>query len=270
MKHRQDTAEPRRRGPRSTALVATLLLLAALLSAGLAALGIWQLQRLAWKEALITRINQAQQAAPTPLPASNAWPSISKEQDEYRRVQARGQFIHEKQTLVRASTALGTGYWVMTPLRLSTGGYLLVNRGYVGTGQLTPESRGEPSLGQPDQIVTGLLRPSEPGGSLLQKNEPQAKRWYSRDVAAIAQAQGLPQQDVAPFFIDAVALPDSAPWPRAGLTVLSFNNKHLGYALTWFTLALMVLAAGGYLLWTELRLRRQNPRIQPGSDNLAP
>lgn len=257
MNHHKDTAEPSRQGPRSTTRVATLLLLAALLSAGLAALGLWQLQRLTWKEALIARITQAQQAAPTPLPARSDWAGISKEQDEYRRVQARGQFIHEKQTLVRASTALGTGYWVMTPLRLSTGGYLLVNRGYVGTGQLTPESRGEPSLGQPEQLVTGLLRPNEPGGSLLQKNEPQTQRWYSRDVAAIAQAQGLPQQDLAPFFIDAVAQPDSPPWPRAGLTVLSFNNKHLGYALTWFTLALMVLAAGAYLLRTELRLRRQ-------------
>ena len=245
------------RGPRSTGAVAALLLLATLLSTGLFALGAWQLQRLAWKEALIARISQAQQSDPTPLPARSVWAGISKEQDEYRRVQARGQFIHEKQTLVRASTALGTGYWVLTPLRLSEGGYLMVNRGYVGSGQLTPEMRGEANLGQPEQIVTGLLRMSEPGGSLLQKNEPQAQRWYSRDVAAIAQAQGLSQQDVTPFFIDAVALSDSPPWPRAGLTVLSFNNKHLGYALTWFTLALMVLAGGAYLLWTELRLRRQ-------------
>lgn len=269
MKPHPDTTEPSRQGPRSTALVATLLLLAALLSAGLCALGLWQLQRLAWKEGLIARIAQSQQAAPTPLPARSTWAGISKEQDEYRRVQLRGQFIHEQQTLVRASTALGTGYWVMTPLRLADGGTLLVNRGYVGSGQLTAESRGEAALGPPDQLVTGLLRISEPGGSLLQQNEPSAQRWYSRDVAAIAQAQGL-QQPVAPFFIDAIQQPDSPPWPRAGLTVLTFNNKHLGYALTWFTLALMVLAAGAYLLHTELRLRRQFLSSQPGSDNPAP
>ena len=107
---------------------------------------------------------------------------------------------------------------------------------------------------------------SEPGGGFLRRNDPGAQRWHSRDVAAIAQAQGL--DAAAPFFIDA-GIPDAnapapmdaetsttaGPWPRPGLTVVRFHNSHLVYAITWFGLAAMVAAAAAYVARYELRLR---------------
>jgi len=85
------------------------------------------------------------------------------------------------------------------------------------------------------------------------------ERWFSRDVQAIAAARGLDR--VVPYFVDADAAPSAsgtAPaWPAGGLTVIAFPNSHLVYALTWYGLALMVLAAAGYA-WREERRRRSS------------
>ena len=85
---------------------------------------------------------------------------------------------------------------------------------------------------------------------MLQDNDPAAGRWYSRDVAAIAAAQGL-QGPVAPFFVDAQAAADpAAPGRAAASRWCSFRNHHLVYAFTWFVLAALVagrrrLSSGG-------------------------
>ena len=135
-------------------------------------------------------------------------------------------------------TDLGGGYWVLAPLD-TPGGTILVNRGFVPLGDRaairTPT--GEAS-------VTGLLRVTEPDGAFLRDNDPAADRWYSRDVAAIAAAREL--ADVAPYFVDADASGEGG-LPVGGLTVVAFHNNHLVYALTWFTLAAMMLAAAIYV-----------------------
>jgi surfeit locus 1 family protein len=233
-----------------------LLLAAAFLFAGLLALGVWQLQRLAWKQDLMARVEQRLQAAPVAAPGEASWPGLSRAADEYRRVQLSGHYDHAQELQVWASTELGSGYWVLTPLRSEDGGFWLwVNRGFVLPAQRDPATRIQP---QGLQTVTGLLRLSEPGGSLLQRNDATTGRWYSRDVAAFSSARGL-SGPVAPYFIDAVAeagAPQEA-WPRPGLTVLRFSNNHLVYALTWFALAAMVAGATGYLL--RERRRRRGP-----------
>ncbi|WP_336470404.1 SURF1 family protein [Caldimonas tepidiphila] len=247
------------RGPRRPATLAAMLSIAALLFLGFVALGMWQVQRLAWKQDLIARIERHQQAAPVPAPGPADWPGLSRAEDEYRRVQVRGRFAHELETLVQANTVLGSGFWVLTPLRSEDGFWVLVNRGFVPPERRERASRGEEPAAE--QEVSGLLRLTEPGGRLLQDNDPAAGRWYSRDVQAIAAARGLGGAEragaVAPYFIDAAADAAAAEaWPRPGLTVLRFSNSHLVYALTWFALALMVAAATAYLLREERQLRR--------------
>lgn len=219
---------------------------AVLAFAGFVALGNWQLERLAWKRGLIerveSRVNAPAEKAPQPL----RWQDINREDDEYRHVTVAGEFLSGLDTLVVAATELGSGYWVMTPLRQVSGDIVLINRGYIPQG-VEPEP---PPLGRVN--VTGLLRITEPGGSVLRDNDPAAGRWYSRDVAAIAAAQGI---EVAPYFIDAAADEAGSPGgegPVGGLTVLQFHNNHLVYALTWYGLALMVLFAA-VLVWREAR-----------------
>ena len=240
------------RRPRSAAVLAMLVGAGVLLCALLLALGGWQVQRLGWKEALIDKVERNVNAAPVAAPGPSAWRTLGP-QDEYRRLRVEGRFDHQREVLVRASTELGSGYWVLTPLRTPQGWWLLVNRGFV------PQSmRGQVPPAQGEQAVIGLLRSSEPGGTPLQGNDPAAGRWYSRDVAAIASAREL-QGPVAPYFVDAQPQgPEAATaWPRAGLTVIHFRNHHLVYAITWFVLAAMVAAAVACLVADERRLRRR-------------
>ncbi|MDP9963275.1 surfeit locus 1 family protein [Variovorax paradoxus] len=241
--------------PRGAAARVALAVCAALAFAGFFALGTWQVERRAWKLDLIARVEQRVHAPASEAPGRERWPQVNAADDEYRRVRIAGRFLHGKETLVQASTRLGAGFWVLTPLQAADGSIVLVNRGFVPpeARERTARAATEP---QGEITVTGLLRISEPKGGFLRRNEPAADRWFSRDVQAIAAARGL--HDAAPYFVDAEAAPSppgAAPaWPAAGLTVIAFPNSHLVYAITWYGLALMVLGAA-WFGWREGRRR---------------
>jgi surfeit locus 1 family protein len=199
--------------------------------AGLVSLGVWQLQRRVWKLALIEQVDRRLAAAPVPAPGPDAWLRIGKA-DAYTRVTVHGTFGNDRAILVQAVTALGSGYWVLTPMTTDRGFTVLVNRGFV-----PPEMKRAIMAPAGAATITGLLRISEPKGGFLRSNDPMADRWYSRDVAAIAASRSL--GSVAPYFIDADAVP-GASWPRGGLTVIAFPNSHLQYAITWFVMAALL------------------------------
>jgi surfeit locus 1 family protein len=243
-------AGPRRR---SSATLILLALFAALAFTGFAALGTWQLYRLQWKLALIERVNQRVHAAPVPAPGPDRWPNITAESDEYRHVRVTGTFLYDLSTRVQASTELGSGYWLLTPLREANGNVVLVNRGFIRADATDPMQHAHTAPAV--STIDGLLRISEPGGGFLRHNAPATNRWYSRDVQAIAAARGLAH--VAPYFIDADAGHETgADAPVGGLTVIAFHNSHLVYALTWYALALMV--AGACLLVARDERKRRN------------
>ncbi|MBB3871285.1 SURF1 family protein [Brevundimonas mediterranea] len=223
-----------------------------MLFAGFVVLGGWQLQRLAWKTDLIAQVEARVHAAPQPAPGPDAWPTVSRETDQYRRVTARGVFRHDRETLVQAVTDYGSGFWVMTPLQTDTGATILINRGFVTPQRRLQKDRPD-GQATGEQQVTGLLRITEPRGGFLRTNDPAGDRWYSRDIAAIAAAKGL--SNVAPYFIDAGATPNPDGWPKGGLTIVKFPNSHLVYALTWFGMALLTLV-GFWVVAREVRRRR--------------
>lgn len=244
-----------------------MMLLAGLFAlAGFVALGMWQVNRLNWKTELIERIDQRVKAAPVAAPGPAEWAGLNEVSAEYRRVTLRGQYAHDKETLVQATTALGSGYWVLTPMRTEQGFWVLVNRGFVPPDKRDPATRPV-AAGEAVQSAEGLLRMSEPRGRVLQDNDAAANRWYSRDVSAIATARGVGDaKSVAPYFVD-VAAANDAPldWPRPGLTVLHFSNNHLMYALTWFVLAGMVAAAIALAAVAEIRASRRRAAAQQGA-----
>lgn len=212
----------------------------ALLAAGLlVALGMWQIERRAWKHRLIATTEARLAAAPVDLPPPARWPELARDA-AYLRVRLTGSWLPGRPVFVQAVTNLGPGWWVIEGFGTS-GGTVLVNRGFVpqDARERTPAAVG-------DGVVTGLLRRDEPGGGFLRSNDPAADRWYSRDVQAIARARGWATP--APFFVDADAA-TSPGWPRGGLTVVRFADNHLVYALTWFALA-------GMALWFALRIVR--------------
>lgn len=217
-----------RDGDTVTARHPVFVALAVLVCAVLTGLGVWQVQRLEWKTDLIARVEARVSAAPIAAPAPGDWATLTAAGDEYRRVTAQGRYSQDSDTLVQAVTARGAGFWVMTPLTTDDGWTVLVNRGFV-----LADRRDVRPLPDGLVTVTGLLRLTQPDGAFLRSNDPAADRWFSRDVAAIAQARGV--AGAAPYFIDADA--GGPGQPIGGLTVISFPNNHLQYALTWFAMA---------------------------------
>jgi len=206
-----------------------VLLLLVLSSALFVGLGLWQLERRTQKLKLIDAVNHRvdQPAADAPGPAS--WSFVSFDNDAYRHVRIGGTFAGGRDTLVQAATGFGPGFWMMSPLRTDAGWTVLVNRGFVSADD------PRPTAPQGHVVVAGLLRISEPGGGFLHSNDPSSDRWYSRDVAAIGRARHLTR--LAPYFVDAASSGRTRGQPMGGLTVVSFPNNHLQYALTWFALA---------------------------------
>jgi surfeit locus 1 family protein len=255
--------------PRNKGKRLALAIFAVLAFIAFAALGTWQVYRLQWKLALIERVEERVHAAPVPAPGPERWAGLSAASDEYRPVRLAGTYRHDRTVKVQAVTDLGSGYWLMTPLATTQGSIVLVNRGFIPAGQNNADA-GAAGHGGGNVEVTGLLRMSQPGGAFLRRNDPAAGRWYSRDVEAIAAAQGL--GSVAPYFVDADAAsagrdarqsPGTGPAPVGGLTVVSFHNNHLVYALTWYALALMV---AGAFYWVVRHERRRAGRDREDAD----
>jgi surfeit locus 1 family protein len=242
--------------PRSAFSLLMISLVAVLGIVGLTWLGIWQIERRAWKLDLIERVDARVHASPAAAPGPEAWPSINTRDDEYRRVTITGRFLHDRETLVMAVTEDGGGYWVLTPLKTANGlsGFeVLINRGFVPSDKKGREARAAGEAGG-EVTVTGLMRMTEPKGAFLRANDISADRWFSRDVDAIAIKRGL--DNYAPYFIDADATANPGGYPIGGLTVINFPNNHLVYALTWFALALMLCGAFIHFLREEMRVRR--------------
>lgn len=224
--------------------------LAALFFAGFVGLGVWQVQRYHLKLGISHAMHTRVHAVPVPAPASGDWPRAANL--AYLHVSLRGHYLADAQTLVRGASRDGYGYWVLTPLQTARGFIVLVNRGYIAD-ELPTQAAFADTIKPPSGEVglTGLLRASEPGGGFLRRNQPQKNLWYSRDVAAIAAAHRLPVAQVAPYFIDADAVADAPRWPEAGLTAISIYNHSLGYAITWFALALGTLLCAGIVIRHE-------------------
>lgn len=227
----------------------------------LAALGVWQLQRLAWKEDLVARIEAHVRAEPEAMPPEAAWAATRWADAEYRPLLVSGTFLHEQELLVQANAVIGgggvrMGAFVLTPLRLDEGGIVFVNRGFIPV-ELTRDAAAFAAWQREDRAqadapvtVAGLLRAPQQRGWFVPQDAPDKGQWFVRDPAAFAAALGL--ERVAPFTIDAFRDPEREGWPVGGLTVVSFPNNHLDYAFTWFGLA--VVLAVIFVMFAHRRL----------------
>lgn len=243
--------------------IAFLVALGTLLS-----LGTWQLQRRAWKQDLVAKIEARAYGAPGAILPESEWPTWSPEAEEYRRVQVTGHFLHEHEVAVHGlmpSAQPGQpvqGYYLLTPLRLPDGSNVIVNRGFVPTQLRNPATRPQ-SRPEGEVTVTGLIRSPEKRGSFRPENDPARDVWFIRDPRQIAEAKKLTQ--VAPFLIDADATPNPGGWPKGGQTRLAMPNDHLGYALTWFGLALALIGMAAIVIRRRSHLAETGVALVPRS-----
>jgi len=226
----------------------SLLVLGIVALAGFAlliALGTWQVERKAWKEALIDTMSRRLAAAPGELPPRQSWPRLDPADAEFRRARFAGEFLHDQEALVYTggstmrSDASGPGYWVFTPARLADGTLVVVNRGFVPEGRQASASRTAGQVVGTISIV-GVMRWPEPPGFFAPTADQARNLWFRRDHRAIAGAKGW--GSVPPFYIEAEEPTPPGGLPRAGKLQVNLPNNHLQYALTWYGLAIVLTA----------------------------
>lgn len=204
----------------------------------LLSLGVWQLQRLQWKNGLIAEAEQRMAAEPEALPIDP-----DPERDDYKPVFATGVFDNTNERYVLTSLPPhGPGFKVISPFR--TGDRLiLVDRGFVPQDKKLPEARPVVLPASPVR-VEGVLRWPDDTNRFTPAPDPAIREWYARDVVSLAESmKAEPLMIVQTKPIDG----PSAEWPRINSVHVSMRNQHLGYALTWFSLA--AIWAVMSLLW---------------------
>ena len=255
--------------PRRLRTLISLLVPAAIAFAVLIALGTWQLQRKAWKEALITTLNERLAVSPEPLPAAASWPTIDRDDTEYRRVAFTATFDDSKEAFVYAAASAfrpdvsGPGYWVFTPARLEDGRVVMVNRGFVPQ-DLVPKDLPNPARRPGDHLdgpiaITGTLRWPDTPSWFTPRDEPAHNLWFLRDPAAIAAAKGL--RDVAPFYVEQETPVPPGGYPQPGRLEVRLRNEHLQYVVTWYGLALVLVVI--FAVWAHSFLRSTGPQAKP-------
>jgi cytochrome oxidase assembly protein ShyY1 len=219
-------------------------------------LGTWQIERKAWKEALIAALAQRLAAEPAPLPPPAQWSSLRAADEEFRRVSFVATFDPGEQALIYASGSAfrsdvsGPGYWVFAPARLAAGATVVVNRGFVPEGR---QDAKDNAPGREPVTLTGAVRWPEQPGWFAPQGEPARNLWFVRDHVAVAAAKGW--RDVAPFYVELETPTGPAGLPRPGRLTANLRNDHLQYALTWYGLAAVLAIVFG--LWARSRRREQ-------------
>jgi surfeit locus 1 family protein len=233
----------------------SLLLLTAFSAAALAlliGLGLWQLQRLEWKQGLIAQIEARTHAEPVTLKEAVAR-ARAGEDVSYLRVRVEGRFDNGKERYLYAVSDGPPGWHVITPLETPEGEAVLVDRGFVPNAFKEPSSRAQGETNDAVAVI-GLARSPDTQGLFTPDNEPAENRWFWRDLGAMSKSmfpEGAP--DIAPFILEAERSDIPGGWPLGGQTRLDLPNNHLQYALTWFLLALCLVVI--YVIYVRSRLR---------------
>lgn len=213
-------------------------------------LGTWQVERLAWKENLLASIETRVGSEPRSL--QDIQTRFATEGDvEYWPVTLGGEYRHEGERHFFATHEGRSGYYIYTPFELQNGRYVLVNRGFVPFELKDPAGRAE---GQVDGwlTITGLARNplSEKPSWVVPDNDVAGNVFYWKDLPVMAESSGVGTPgDYLGFFVDANDAPNPGGLPVGGVTLIDLPNNHLQYAVTWYGLALALVAVMAGWFW---------------------
>lgn len=198
----------------------------------LLSLGVWQVQRLAWKQELLADIDRRIDAVPVPLPEAPT-PDV----DRYMPVEVSGRISDGELHVLVSVKRVGPGYRIISPFETDTGRRIMIDRGFVPT-----EAKAAARQGGAATIAGHLHWPREID-SYTPAPDVEGNTWFARDVPAMAAAlnteeilviaQSQTDPNVTPLPVDTSGIP----------------NDHLQYAITWFSLAAIWVAMTVFFLW---------------------
>lgn len=224
-----------------------VVLVATLGIAVLMSLGVWQVERLAWKNALITDIDRGLQADPVGTEVIKARLASGQSVD-FMKVKVNGHFMSSDYLLPLTTLDGGPAWYVLRPFTVEDGSFLMVN-----CGKSTSTIVGPPLSDNAELI--GVLTPHRgKQGYFDPDNDAANNRWYWWDVSAMLETL-LPGLRAPEGSLEFRLLPGSPG--TEGLVVdppkAALRNNHLGYAITWFGLAAVLAVMAGIFVW---RLRQ--------------
>ena len=193
----------------------------------LISLGIWQVQRLAWKEGVIAEIEARIKAEPVVLPQS-----LDPETDAYLPVRVEGTFGGQFLRVLVSQKGAGAGYRIITPFVMQDR-TIMVDRGFVPVAD-APDGSGGMAI-QVIQTVVGNLQWPQETDNFTPAPDLNDNIWFARDVPAMAAALGTDPVLVVQREMSQAAGPVT-PMP---VDTAAIPNDHLQYAITWFSLALI-------------------------------
>ena len=200
----------------------------------LLSLGIWQLQRLAWKHEVLRAIESKILAPAVEIPQT-----VLLDAHSLLPVRAEGRYKGDTVRVLVSQKIYGAGYRLITAFELVDGRTIMLDRGFTSVRlemPSTPEGRG--------QVIGNLQWPQEID-SFTPENDLAANIWFARDVARLADH--LKAEPVLLVLRDSSFETEAAtPLPKMTANI---PNDHMNYAITWFSLALIWLGMSGYFLY---------------------
>lgn len=204
----------------------------------LISLGIWQMQRLAWKEGILAEIAARILAAPLALPLSP-----DPADHPYLPVAMEGRFDPGYVRVLVSQKGMGAGYRIIAAFETPEGRRVLVDRGVIPVAAEMPAPRDAPVT------LTGNLHWPQERDRYTPANDLAANIWFAREVPVLAEHLGA-----EPILVIAREIsPPEAPIQPLPVGIDNIPNDHLSYAITWFSLAVVWLGMTVFLLW---RIRR--------------
>ncbi|MCA3554880.1 SURF1 family protein [Aestuariivirga sp.] len=240
---------PHERPPRIWPVVAASVIGLAIL----VSLGVWQVKRLAAKEALLARLAANAAAAPVDLPTALDM-SRAGSNVEFVRVKFTGSYKNQPRMKMLSGYAGGQGWTIIAPVASEDGWAAIVDR-----GRLPGQKLDSYTLLEGPQEIEGVIRTHPNGqGYFDPVNDPASGMWHWWDVKSMLAASGLPAElKPFPFAIQLVPTENGVEFPRPQEPKADLANNHLGYAITWFGLAATLLGVAGFYI-LDLRRRRKN------------
>ncbi|MEM1276554.1 MAG: SURF1 family protein [Pseudomonadota bacterium] len=216
----------------------------------LSGLGLWQLQRLAWKQGLLDAIAARLLDEPVALPERP-----QEDQDQFLQVLLDGRMQAEELHVLTSRRPYGPGFKIVSAFELADGRRILIDRGYVPERLKDPTSR-QFDLPATMEISGTLFWPNETD-SFTPEPDLEKNIWFARDLDFMAQTLGT-----RPILVS-LSAPVTGDWPVPSQVAHNIPNNHLSYAITWF--ALSTVWAGMTILWVRAEVLRDRRQREAGA-----
>lgn len=216
-------------------------------------LGTWQVMRMYWKGGLIAEFSERATRNPVPPPVIDDATAM-----RYQRLEVKGTWLHDSEVQLTGRTFEGTaGYHVITPMRLTDGRILIINRGWVSQDYRRPASRPS-SLAEGQVIIDAILRLPAQKGYFVPENDSKDDDWFTLNIDDIKRHHNLGKDVITAYTADVLRPNGPYVLPIGALAKVDIPNDHWHYALTWYGIALGLV--GVYMTWHiqagRLRFRR--------------